>query len=93
MYGWLYIFKTMDVKEKQKFELAFNYIGNAMTKAFESAEPQRKKEIGNFIKCLNVMYMYTNKLESNIIIKKQENDTTFRRKRIQQERFVRKNGG
>ena len=51
----------MDIKEKQKFELAFNYIGNAMTKAFESAEPQRKKEIGNFIKCLNVMYMYTNK--------------------------------
>ena len=33
----------MDVKEKQKFELAFNYIGNAMTKAFESAEPKRKK--------------------------------------------------
>jgi hypothetical protein len=35
----------MDVKEKQKFELAFNYIGGAMANAFEKASPERKKLI------------------------------------------------
>jgi hypothetical protein len=42
----------MDVKEKQKFELAFNYIGGAMATAFEKASPERKKQIGLFITCI-----------------------------------------
>ena len=37
----------MDVKEKQKFELAFNYIGGAMATAFEKASPERKKQIND----------------------------------------------
>ena len=46
----------MDIKEKQEFELAFNYIGQAMATAFEKADPQRKKQIGLFISCINKMY-------------------------------------
>jgi hypothetical protein len=44
MYGWLFISYTMDVKEKQKFELAFNYIGGAMASAFEKADNNRKNK-------------------------------------------------
>ena len=81
----------MDVKEKQKFELAFNYIGNAMSRAFEKADKNRKKQIGLYIKCINDMYKYTNKIEAELIIKKQKDDTTFGWKRIQQKRIAEKN--
>tara|TARA_B100001094_G_C18003257_1_gene706297 strand:+ start:90 stop:365 length:276 start_codon:yes stop_codon:yes gene_type:complete len=83
---------TMDVKGKQKFEAHFNYLGEAMTSAFEKANDTRKKEIGNYIKCLNEIYEYTNKLETKLIKQDYENDTTFRRKRVQQARLVKKNG-
>lgn len=83
--------KTMDVKEKQKFEASFNYIGDAMATAFEKADKERKKQIGNYIKCINQMYIYTNSLETQLLTKKYKDDTTFRRKRIQQERIVKKN--
>ena len=39
----------MDIKEKQEFELAFNYIGQAMATAFEKASPERKKQIGSHL--------------------------------------------
>tara|TARA_R100000664_G_C2688312_1_gene93429 strand:+ start:433 stop:684 length:252 start_codon:yes stop_codon:yes gene_type:complete len=81
----------MDVKEKQKFELAFNYIGNAMSRAFEKADKNRKKQIGLYIKCINDMYKYTNKIEAELILKKQKDDTTFGWKRIQQKRIAEKN--
>ena len=92
MYGWLYIFKTMDVKEKQKFELAFNYIGGAMASAFEKASPERKKQIGLFISCINQMYKYTNSFETELILKEQNDDTTFGWKKLQQKRIAEKNG-
>ena len=81
----------MDVKERQKIEVAFNYIGNAMSSAFEKADKNRKKQIGLYIKCINDMYKYTNKIETELILKKQKDDTTFGWKRIQQKRIAEKN--
>ena len=92
MYGWIFIFNTMDVKEKQKFELAFNYIGGAMASAFEKASPERKKQIGLFISCINQMYKYTNSIETELILKEQNDDTTFGWKKLQQKRIAEKNG-
>ena len=73
----------MDVKEKQEFELAFNYIGQAMATAFEKASPERKKQIGLF---------NTNRIETELILKQTNNDTTFGRKKLLQERIAQKNG-
>ena len=92
MYGCIFIFNTMDVKEKQKFELAFNYIGGAMASAFEKASPERKKQIGLFISCINQMYKYTNSIETELILKEQNDDTTFGWKKLQQKRIAEKNG-
>ena len=88
----LFDVRTMDIKAKQKFEAHFNYLGEAMKSAFEKANDTRKKEIGNYIKCLNEMYEYTNDIETKLIKQDYENDTTFRRKRVQQARLVKKNG-
>ena len=88
----LFDIRTMDIKAKQKYEASFNYLGEAMTSAFEKANDTRKKEIGNYIKCLNEMYEYTNDIETKLIKQDYENDTTFRRKRVQQARLVKKNG-
>ena len=82
----------MDIKEKQEFELAFNYIGQAMANAFEKASPERKKHIGLFISCINKMYKYTNSIETELILKQTNNDTTFGRKKLLQERIAEKNG-
>ena len=82
----------MDIKQKQEFELAFNYIGQAMASAFEKASPERKKQIGFFISCINKMYKYTNRIETELILKQTNNDTTFRRKKLLQERIAQKNG-
>ena len=82
----------MDIKEKQDFELAFNYIGQAMATAFEKADPQRKKQIGLFISCINKMYKYTNRIETELILKQTNNDTTFGRKKLLQKRIAEKNG-
>jgi hypothetical protein len=92
MYGWLFISQTMDVKEKQKFELAFNYIGGAMASAFEKADNNRKRQIGLYIKCINDMYKYTNRIETELILKKTNDDTTFGWKKLQQKRIAEKNG-
>ena len=88
----LFDVRTMDIKAKQKFSAHFNYLGEAMKSAFEKANDTRKKEIGNYIKCLNEMYEYTNDIETKLIKQDYENDTTFRRKRVQQARLVKKNG-
>ena len=82
----------MDIKEKQEFELAFNYIGQAMATAFEKASPERKKQIGLFISYINKMYKYTNRIETELILKQTNNDTTFGRKKLLQERIAQKNG-
>ena len=82
----------MDIKQKQEFELAFNYIGQAMATAFEKASPERKKQIGLFISCINKMYKYTNSIETELMLKQTNNDTTFRRKKLLQERIAQKNG-
>ena len=82
----------MDIKQKQEFELAFNYIGQAMASAFEKASPERKKQIGLFISCINKMYKYTNSIETELILKQTKNDTTFGRKKLLQERIAEKNG-
>jgi hypothetical protein len=82
----------MDIKEKQEYELAFNYIGQAMATAFEKADPQRKKQIGLFISCINKMYKYTNRIETELILKQTNNDTTFGRKKLLQKRIAEKNG-
>ena len=92
MYVFTFDVTTMDIKAKQKYEASFNYLGEAMTSAFEKANDTRKKEIGNYIKCLNEMYEYTNDIETKLIKQDYENDTTFRRKRVQQARLVKKNG-
>ena len=82
----------MDIKQKQEFELAFNYIGQAMASAFEKASPERKKQIGLFISCINKMYKYTNRIETELILKQTNNDTTFGWKKLQQKRIAEKNG-
>ena len=92
MYVFTFDVTTMDIKAKQKYEASFNYLGEAMTSAFEKANDTRKKEIGNYMKCLNEMYEYTNNIETKLIKQDYENDTTFRRKRVQQARLVKKNG-
>ena len=84
--------RTMDIKAKQKYEASFNYLGQAMTSAFEKASDSRKKEIGNFIKCLTEMHKYTNNIETKLIKQNYENHTTFRRKRVQQAILVKKDG-
>jgi hypothetical protein len=89
---WIFICKNMDVKAKQKYEVAFNYIGNAMSLAFEKADKNRKKQIALYIKCINDMYIYTNKVETELILKQENNDTTFGRKKLQQKRIAEKNG-
>lgn len=84
--------RTMDIKAKQKYEASFNYLGQAMTSAFEKASDTRKKEIGNFMKCLTEMHKYTNNIETKLIKQNYENHTTFRRKRVQQAILVKKDG-
>ena len=88
----LFDFRTMDIKAKQKYEASFNYLGQAMTSAFEKASDTRKKEIGNFMKCLTEMHKYTNNIETKLIKQNYENHTTFRRKRVQQAILVKKDG-
>tara|TARA_A100000172_G_scaffold71486_1_gene52135 strand:- start:887 stop:1138 length:252 start_codon:yes stop_codon:yes gene_type:complete len=83
----------VDVKEKQKYEAYFNYIGQAMARAFEKADPKRRKEIAKYIKCINNMYIYTNNLEIKLMINNAKKNSTFRRKRLQHERPFEKNGG
>ena len=92
MYVFTFDVRTMDIKAKQKYEASFNYIGQAMKSAFEKANGNRKKQIGNYIQCLTEMYEYTNNIETKLIKQNYENDTTFRRKRVQQARLVKKNG-
>lgn len=82
----------MNVKEKQKYEAYFNYIGQAMATAFEKASPERRKEIGKYIKCINNMYVYTNNLEIKLMINNAKKNSTFRRKRLRHERSIEKNG-
>tara|TARA_R100001440_G_scaffold6638_4_gene13530 strand:+ start:1467 stop:1751 length:285 start_codon:yes stop_codon:yes gene_type:complete len=86
------LLSSMNVKEKQKYEACFNYIGEAMTKAYESADKKRRSEISSYIKCLNNMYVYTNNLEIKLMINDTNKNSTFRRKRLQQERPFEKNG-
>jgi len=74
----------MTVIQKQVYESAFNYLGTVLKEAFEKGDKKNQKKVGGYIKCLNQMYMYTNMLETELIIEKLKNDTTTRRKRIRQ---------
>ena len=68
----------MTVIQKQVYESAFNYIGTVLKEAFEKGDKKTKKRVGGYIKCLNQMYMYTNMLETELIVEKLKNeqDTT-----------------
>ncbi len=82
----------MNVKEKQKYDLYLDYIGNALTNAYEKANPDRQKEIANYMKCINNMDSYTRNLEIKLMLNDTKKDSTFRRKRLRHERPFEKNG-
>jgi hypothetical protein len=59
------------IKQKQEYEANFNYIGHFLLDSFERCEDRAKrKKISNLIKSLNVMYMYTNRIEVELIKQK-----------------------
>ena len=82
----------MNVKDKQKYEACFNFLGQAMAQAYEKASSKRRKEISAYIKCINNMYVYTNNLEIKLMLNETKKDSTFRRKRLQHERSFETNG-
>jgi hypothetical protein len=59
----------MDLLRKQIYELHFNEIGNTLKKEYEKSTGKKKKKISNLIKCINEMYMYTNHLEYELLVK------------------------
>ena len=59
----------MDLLRKQIYELHFNEIGNSLKKAYENSSGDKRKKISNLIKCVNEMYMYTNHLEYELLVK------------------------
>ena len=61
----------MTLLQKKVYEANFNYIGVFLKEAFEKTQDTKKnKEIGNLIKCINQMYIYTNQLEIEHMINK-----------------------
>lgn len=78
----------MTIAQKQVFESSFNFLGLALTEAFENAQKRNDiptmKKLNNYIECVKQMYTYTNMIETELIIEKSKNDTTTRRKRIRQ---------
>ncbi len=61
----------MTLLQKKVYQANFNYIGVFLTEAFEKTQDTKKnKEIGNLIKCINQMYIYTNQLEVEHMINK-----------------------
>ena len=78
----------MTIAQKQVFESSFNFLGLALTEAFEKAQKRNDiptmKKLNNYIECVKQMYTYTNLLETELIIEKSKNDTTTRRKRVRQ---------
>jgi hypothetical protein len=59
----------MDLLRKQIYELYFNEIGNTLRKEFEKTSGKKRTKISNLIKCVNEMYMYTNHLENELLVK------------------------
>lgn len=66
--------------QKQVYESCFNYLGHALTDAFEKAKKKNDKatmkRVGGYIKCLKEMFIYTNIIETELIIEKQRNEDT-----------------
>lgn len=63
----------MTLLQKKVYEANFNYIGVFLKEAYEKTkdiDPKKNKEIGNLIKCINQMYIYTNQLEIEHMINK-----------------------
>ncbi len=61
----------MTLLQKKVYQANFNYIGVFLKEAFEKTQDTKKnKEIGNLIKCINQMYIYTNQLEVEHMINK-----------------------
>lgn len=70
----------MNIIQKQVFEASFNYLGHALTDAFEKAKKKNDKatmkRVGGYIKCLKEMFIYTSTIETELIIEKQRNEDT-----------------
>jgi hypothetical protein len=65
----------MILKQKQEYEANFNLIGYFLLDAFERCEDRiKRKKISNLIKSLNIMYMYTNRIEMESIKQKIQNE-------------------
>ena len=65
----------MTLKQKQDYEANFNCIGYFLVDAFEKCNNrQKRKKLSKLMKNLNVMYSYTNQLETRLIKQKIQNE-------------------
>jgi len=58
----------MTLFQKQVYEANFNYLGQQFIKFYDSSNGDKRKQISEFIKALNQMYIHTNQLSMQIDI-------------------------
>lgn len=60
----------MTLLQNQIYEANFNYIGQALIKAYDTKKDnnQPTKELGNLIKCINEMHMFVMGLRNEVQI-------------------------
>jgi len=58
----------MTVFQNQVYEANFNYIGQALVKAYDTKKENKQSttELGNLIKCLNEMHMFVASLRNEV---------------------------
>jgi hypothetical protein len=58
----------MTVFQNQVYEANFNYIGQALVKAYDTKKENKQSttELGNLIKCLNEMHMFVAGLRNEV---------------------------
>lgn len=58
----------MTLFQNQVYEANFNYIGQALVKAYDTKKENKQSttELGNLIKCVNEMHMYVSSLRNEL---------------------------
>jgi hypothetical protein len=58
----------MTLFQNQVYEANFNYIGQALIKAYDTKKENKQSttELGNLIKCVNEMHMYVSSLRNEL---------------------------
>jgi len=58
----------MTLFQNQVYEANFNYIGQALIKAYDTKKENKQSttELGNLIKCVNEMHMYVSSLRNEV---------------------------